>query len=219
MQRLLLCSSAIALFFLTGCPRDAVDVGELDPVSLGGSGGSLPGTGGSAIGGAVSEGGAMVGAGGEAGAIGGAVGAGGEAGAIGGEVGMGGAAGSAPIPGELGAACDVGIPVGAAQGTFNAAALDCASGICLKPVDQTGVADTQPLCTAGCSTDDDCAGLLRDASEPSDKRCASGFTCGIAFVKGSLCCRNLCICKDFTGGPVTTVPIACQNGGALTCLD
>jgi hypothetical protein len=234
MQRLLCTSAVVSLFFSTACPRTPVDVGDLGPdaggfdggsggaLGEGGKGGELAGSGGSA-GGTFGDGGQ--GGWGEGGAAGGGGGFGdggqsgwGEGGAAGGGGGGFGAGGSPPVPGELGATCNPGVVAGPSQGVFNSAATDCASGLCVKPVDQTGVADTSPLCTAGCATDVDCPGERRDPTDPTDRRCTSGFTCGVAFVKGALCCRNLCLCKDFTGGQTLDVPIACQNGGALSCL-
>jgi hypothetical protein len=119
---------------------------------------------------------------------------------------------------NVGAACDLGVPVGAGQAAFSTAAPECSSGVCLKPAVAVGLTDvgTTPLCTAECTADSDCAGALRNPSDPNDKGCVSGFTCATPFVKGTLCCRKMCVCKDFTGGPMD-VPLACQNGGGLTC--
>jgi hypothetical protein len=118
---------------------------------------------------------------------------------------------------NLGASCDVGTDASPSQGVFNAAAPEC-SGICIKPVVSPGAAwiDTRPYCTVSCSTDDDCVGLLRNPNDPNDKRCVSGYTCGVPFVKGSVCCRKMCLCEDFTGGPIP-LPNACANGADLTC--
>jgi len=105
---------------------------------------------------------------------------------------------------------------GPKQGVYNTEALECTSRICIKPIDQTGVADTEALCSAMCSTDSDCVGRLRNASDPTDKACVSGFTCSVAFVRGSICCVRVCICMDFTGGPVST-PAACYLDAGQTC--
>ena len=120
---------------------------------------------------------------------------------------------------DLGAPCDVGAAVSPAVGTYNSAAPECSTGLCLKPVVQptAGTVDTGPFCTAQCSTDSDCAGVTRDPSNPNDKTCTSGYTCGIPFAKGNLCCQSLCVCKDFTGGAAIPTPIACQGNAALTC--
>jgi hypothetical protein len=121
----------------------------------------------------------------------------------------------------IGNPCNLGIGVQPEQNqaVFNTSANECPTGICLKPsVDPTvpGEVKTGALCTADCSTDADCEGLVRDPTNPSDTTCASGFTCGVAFVKGRLCCRKFCMCKDFTGGPVPD-PAACQGELVQTC--
>lgn len=118
---------------------------------------------------------------------------------------------------NLGSSCDVGVDAGPSQGTFNVAAPEC-PGVCIKPVQSSGVAsaDTVAYCTTSCSTDDDCVGAQRDPTDPDDKRCMSGYTCGVVFVKGPLCCRKVCVCRDFTGGPIP-LPNGCANGGDLTC--
>lgn len=124
------------------------------------------------------------------------------------------------LPCNLGKSCDVGAAVPPAAAGFNLSAPQCSIGLCLKPVDQstTGAVDTTAFCTSHCNTDDDCAGgRNRDPSDPNDKTCTSGYTCGMPFVKGDLCCQNLCVCKDFTGGASIPTPIACQDPGYLTC--
>jgi hypothetical protein len=93
---------------------------------------------------------------------------------------------------------------GPKQGVFNSEAHQCTSRICLKPVDYVGGVDTWPSCSARCSQDSDCTGLIRDASDPNDKACVTGYTCGVAFTRGSICCVKLCLCMDFYGGPVAT---------------
>jgi hypothetical protein len=123
-------------------------------------------------------------------------------------------------PPGMGAICDVLTDAGPAQGVYNSEALECPSRICLKPAVQpgaTGVVDTGPYCTAACTQDSDCAGQERDSSNPIDARCQKGFTCGVAFVKGMICCQKLCLCKDFLGPQGAPTPIACQGDAALTC--
>ena len=128
---------------------------------------------------------------------------------------------SSPSANGVGASCDVGVKTNDSMAAFNSAAPECSSSLCLKPAVATTVAagtvDTTAFCTAECSTDDDCSsGLTRNPSNPNSTSCKSGYTCGIPFVKGFLCCKKLCICKDFTGGAIST-PIACENGAAATC--
>jgi len=117
---------------------------------------------------------------------------------------------------NVGAPCDILTDAGPKQGVFNMEDLECTTRLCIKPVDLTGVADTWPFCTAKCSTDADCVGRMRNTSDPTDKACVSGFTCGVAFVKGSICCEKLCLCMDFTGGLVSTPP-ACYLDAGQTC--
>jgi len=123
----------------------------------------------------------------------------------------------------IGRPCDVLTDAGPAQGVYNSEALECPSRICLKPVVQqgaSGTVDTGPYCSASCSQDSDCEGQQRDPLNANDKRCsANGFTCGIAFVKGKLCCQKLCLCRDFLGTQGAPVPIACQGSGAAKCQD
>jgi hypothetical protein len=123
-------------------------------------------------------------------------------------------------PGGVGATCDPLAVVGPSQSIYNVAALECPSRICMKPAIQPGASattETGAFCSATCTQDTDCAGQVRDPSNPLDTRCQTGFTCGIIFVKGHLCCMPLCVCKDFIGSAGLSTPIACQGDAALTC--
>jgi hypothetical protein len=123
----------------------------------------------------------------------------------------------------IGRPCDVLTDAGNSQGVFNSEALECPSRICLKPVVQPNVTLPTPptgaYCSASCSQDSDCdPNQQRDRGNPLDHRCTQGFTCGIAFVKGSICCQKLCLCKDFLNVHVgAPVPPACQGAGAAQC--
>jgi hypothetical protein len=110
----------------------------------------------------------------------------------------------------VGLPCDLPINAGPQQAVFNNQALQCPSRLCLKPIDQVGGVNTGALCSAVCSTDSDCIGSTRDASDPSDRRCAGGYACAVAFVVGPLCCQKLCLCTDFLAGPVQT-PSVCDR--------
>ena len=80
--------------------------------------------------------------------------------------------------------------------------LECPSRICMLPAREAfqGPPLTTSLCTADCTSDDDCAdGELRNASDPNDTRCQTGFACKVAETVGDFCCRRLCVCKDFVG--------------------
>jgi hypothetical protein len=126
----------------------------------------------------------------------------------------------------IGRPCDVLTEATAAQGVYNSQALECPSRICLKPVVQQGASMPDPpttaFCSASCSQDSDCDGQTRASCNPSvetclDKRCQKGFACGIAFVKGQICCQKLCLCKDFLGPAGAPTPIACQGTAAAEC--
>jgi hypothetical protein len=109
--------------------------------------------------------------------------------------------------------------VAPSQGAYNASAMECPSNLCLKPVVQpgaSGTVDTTATCSAECTQDSDCEGELRDFSNALDKRCSRGFVCTIPFAVGSLCCRKLCVCKDFLGPSGATTPSACDPTLAST---
>jgi hypothetical protein len=123
----------------------------------------------------------------------------------------------------LGATCDVGAEVSPPVAVYNSTTQECAGGLCLKPMASryfsSNRVDTNPYCTATCSNDSDCKGLKRDPNNSNDKTCQNGYTCGVEFVTGSLCCKKLCICKDFLDGPLA-LPLTCdpsQNNGATGC--
>lgn len=76
--------------------------------------------------------------------------------------------------------------------TINSGAVECPSRICLAPAADKNP-QIQPLCTADCSSDDDC----EDSENSSDpKRCHNGFVCVVPTTVGDFCCRRLCVCKD-----------------------
>jgi hypothetical protein len=122
----------------------------------------------------------------------------------------------------IGTPCDVlAANPGQTQAIYNVQALECPSRICLKPVDRVGGVNTAAFCSSGCSTDSDCVGATQDPNNPSDKRCVTGYACGVAFVVGPLCCRKLCLCKDFLATVLQT-PAACDpslNNGATACAE
>jgi hypothetical protein len=98
----------------------------------------------------------------------------------------------------IGRPCDIQADAGQTQAVYNPQALECPSRICLKPVNENqAIVTTGPYCSATCSKDSDCGGQKKDQSNPNDFRCGSGYACGVAFVVGELCCKKLCLCKDF----------------------
>ena len=126
----------------------------------------------------------------------------------------------------IGRPCDVLTTATKDQGVYNPQALDCPTRICLKPGVATGAPtvnpDTTAYCSASCSQDSDCDGQTRDMSikNGSDTRCVNGYTCAIPFVKGTLCCQKLCLCKDFVDqehGAV--IPDACKGDQAAKCQE
>ncbi len=122
----------------------------------------------------------------------------------------------------IGRPCDVLTDASASQGVFNSEALECPSRICLKPVQDPTKSEltppTGPYCSASCSQDSDCKDAdLRDPTNAADRRCKSGFVCGIPFVKGRLCCQKLCLCRDFLGSQGAQTPNGCLGEAAATC--
>jgi hypothetical protein len=125
--------------------------------------------------------------------------------------------------GGMGRPCDLMADAGPTQAVYNAQASECSSGICLKPVLQrTADYETGPYCSELCSKDSDCDGQMRDGNDPNDRRCTMGYACGVAFVVGPLCCKKICLCKDFLSDKGVTVPLTCDpasNGGKTACAE
>jgi hypothetical protein len=127
---------------------------------------------------------------------------------------------------HVGRLCDLNADAGAAMGTgttatINPEALECPSRICILPPQQAAATDTQSLCTADCSSDDDCSdGETGPKGDTADHHCETGFVCAIATTVGDFCCRRFCLCKDFTGPTPQggfPVPKVCQAGNGSTC--
>jgi len=120
----------------------------------------------------------------------------------------------------IGRRCDVQADAGEMQAVFNGQALECPTRICLKPAADPMVAkvDTAPYCTAECSSDSDCDGETRDGNNGGDKRCKTGFVCGVGFEVGPLCCKKICLCKDFIPKTGLTAAASCDKSkGVSTC--
>jgi hypothetical protein len=95
--------------------------------------------------------------------------------------------------------------------------LGCPSRICIQPAAMGPVPDAQSegaMCTATCSTDDDCSDV-----DPGTK-CTKGFVCAWPTTAGPFCCQKMCVCHDFVTVPkggfvepdTCTKPSAgCQN--------
>lgn len=124
-----------------------------------------------------------------------------------------------PTPNDLGQRCLVhdgqstGVMSSPTRASFRGDAPECAGNLCLRPARDMAVArvvDTEATCTRGCAADADCATFAeRDRRNPSDRRCAAGYTCAVPFEVGPLCCRKVCVCKDFLpSGPAGSQPPA-----------
>ncbi len=118
----------------------------------------------------------------------------------------------------IGRVCEVQADAGSEQAVLNGQALECPTRLCLRPAPDSTVAqsvDTTALCTAECSKDSDCDGAeTRSAGNTRDKRCRTGFVCGIATATGSVaCCKKLCLCKDFLVIPPSGLetPVVCDR--------
>jgi hypothetical protein len=121
---------------------------------------------------------------------------------------------------HIGRPCELGASAQTDAGTGSTAiitspALECPSRICLLPGADKSVMGTGPLCTASCSTDDDCSdGESGSKTDPTDPRCKSGFTCMWPTTVGPFCCQKFCVCRDFVTEPMggfTTLPQACTS--------
>ncbi len=133
---------------------------------------------------------------------------------------------------HIGRTCGLSVDPDAGTSSGTTATLDvgleCPSRICLLPA-QEAAAKTPPttsLCTADCSSDDDCSdGERRNAGDITDQRCQGGFVCKVAETVGDFCCRRLCVCTDFlTRNPLTqsydtALPEVCQptSNNRLLC--
>lgn len=118
----------------------------------------------------------------------------------------------------VGRICDLGTEAPAMTEVVVASpSLDCVSRTCLRvprgrelPPGSMFPGGTNGLCTAECSSDDDC-------DRVPESPCVSGFTCGIAVTVGPFCCRKFCICKDYVlvpdSGKLAT-PLACDPNNA-----
>jgi hypothetical protein len=92
-------------------------------------------------------------------------------------------------------------------------AVECPTRICLLPAANVGT-NTGPLCTATCSSDDDCSDG-ETTSDHTSKQCKTGFACLVATTVGNFCCERMCVCKDFidtTRPDYNKTPTVCQSG-------
>jgi hypothetical protein len=99
--------------------------------------------------------------------------------------------------------------------TVNWNSSTCPSGVCLRPAGNPDHKRPGATCTAECESDADCAGESANPDDPLDTRCHGGFACAVPFAVGPLCCKHLCVCRDFLGSDGAQVPIACQGADSL----
>jgi hypothetical protein len=114
----------------------------------------------------------------------------------------------------VGRLCDLGTATPQTAETVVASpSLDCVTRTCLRvvrtrelPPGSKPLEGNTGLCTAECSTDDEC-------DRVPESPCILGFTCAVAITAGPFCCRKFCICKDYIvvpdSGPITA-PKACD---------
>jgi hypothetical protein len=119
---------------------------------------------------------------------------------------------------HIGRPCSIGIvdtDAGVSSGsvaTVTSPALECPSRICLIPGADKDPHGTGALCTAGCSSNDDCDGEKGNPNDPTDHRCKLGFVCMWPTTSGPFCCERMCACRDFVSEPMGgfTKPAACN---------
>ena len=119
----------------------------------------------------------------------------------------------------VGRICDLGLTPGVNEQVVASPSLDCVTRTCLRVTvdeDKTLPDGNEPkapagdlgLCTAECSSDDDC-------DRVPESPCKTGFTCGIPVTVGPFCCKKFCICKDYKIIPADTNrlpdPKACEE--------
>ncbi|HXT94992.1 MAG TPA: hypothetical protein VN853_01760 [Polyangia bacterium] len=106
---------------------------------------------------------------------------------------------------HIGRPCNTNVTDAGTTGMGNSVAivsepnLACPERICLQAAPLGGFVDVgtaaqeaeSPMCTATCSTDDDCSD--NDPATP----CKHGFVCAVPTTSGPFCCQKLCVCHDF----------------------
>jgi len=122
---------------------------------------------------------------------------------------------------HIGRVCDLNTAPGSASmsgttATFNGQAVECPTRICLLPSMQM-TTNTTALCTAGCSSDDDCSdGEV--STDKASKQCKTGFACIVPTTVGAFCCEHMCVCKDFidpTQNDLNRSPDSCKPGHSM----
>ena len=89
----------------------------------------------------------------------------------------------------VGRPCFIGADAGTTnQNVIASPALECSSRTCLHLSTQSSTQDD--LCTASCSSDEDC-------DKVDESPCTGGFVCAIAVETGPFCCKKFCQCRDY----------------------
>lgn len=121
---------------------------------------------------------------------------------------------------HIGRPCDLGVqnPDAGASGTtatITSPALECPSRICLLPPNPVN-AQTGPLCTAECESNEDCEDGETGGAET--RLCKTGFVCMWPTTVGQFCCRKMCACRDFVIEPPGGFqrPVVCSDPNS-TC--
>lgn len=110
---------------------------------------------------------------------------------------------------HIGRICELGTTAvdagssGSSVAIISSPALECPSRICIYPGgDSANVANTGPLCTAGCGSNDDCSdGETGPKGDPNDRHCENGFVCMWPTTVGDFMCQRFCVCRDFVVEP------------------
>ncbi|HEY7372748.1 MAG TPA: hypothetical protein VIF57_11350 [Polyangia bacterium] len=110
---------------------------------------------------------------------------------------------------HIGRSCELGTQAtgmggsnGGTVATIASPALECPSRICILPSgDSAAAANTGPLCTAPCDSNDDCDGEGGPKGNATDRHCENGFVCMWPTTVGDFACQKLCVCRDFVVEP------------------
>ena len=105
---------------------------------------------------------------------------------------------------HIGRPCEIGVDksmIDPTKVTINPAALECPSRLCLLPA-QNGATtgNVAGLCTAECSSNDDCSDGEKGTQSSTNTRCLTGFSCRVLLpplASNALSCHALCVCNDF----------------------
>jgi hypothetical protein len=112
-------------------------------------------------------------------------------------------------------AADAGASGTGRNATINSQAVECPTRICLFPAADK-ISSVGPLCTADCSSDEDCED--GELGAKNTKKCNAGFVCTVPTTVGDFCCRKMCVCKDLIdtqSGDYRNTPEVCKAGQTM----